>query len=159
MPGQYESPVSSARSHVPYAAPLPQETAIDAELMDLKARMDQLVRRREAEKMAPLAAAPPPMRISAPNSGYQTGPLPPVDSGYPNRGPPITKERDGRPPWDREPSSMYPPRGGANVRREPGYGPPPGGHGGEVAPPPRNSIPHRGMRRSPPLFRDDRSRR
>lgn len=59
-------------------------TAVDAELQELKARMEQLERMRAAEKGAPVA---PPGRSYQPGPPIPSGPAAPVDSGYGNRAP------------------------------------------------------------------------
>ena len=116
--------------------------------MDLKVRMAELERRREAEKMVAVAAPPPRSFPSGPpepsyGSGSRGGLA--GDRGYPPR----ERERE------REPVGYYPPRNGPPPpsARDSAYGP------GDL--PPRNLPLHRGppRRSPPPLGRDDRPRR
>lgn len=129
---------------------------LDAELLDLKARMAELERRREAEKMVAVAVPPPRSYPNGPPElSYGGGPRGGMtsDRGYPPRE--RVRERE------REPASLYPPRNGPlpGNARDSAYGPP--RNGPNDLPPPRNMPMHRGpARRSPPpLGRDDRPRR
>jgi hypothetical protein len=128
---------------------------LDAELMDLKVRMAELERLREAEKMVAVAAphtrsypsGPPELSYGGGPRGGMTS-----DRGYPPR----ERERER----EREPTSLYPPRNGPlpGSARESAYGPP---RNGPSDLPPRNMPLHRGppRRSPPPLGRDDRPRR